>query len=658
MAACPALSMRRLLPILAAACWAGEAEAVRIQLGPATTLETHWHGSVLGRVLADASLEPLRKRGLAWLERYGGGRLHGTHVLQAGFAGLDGKGQPRWAVQSDLGTRAPLVARRIAASFRFPRPIAVPAADEAWLLDGMVLARFGGIVAYGRPVEQLPLAPFHADGDIAVEIGVPALLRALRDALEDRRPVLAGLFDLVAARWSSLSVRADLTAEGSSWRGALLGDSAGLKTADRSLLARLPASAMAVMLIGIDGRRLWSSSGRALASALAGAMQGLPDLRTVIEGCNGTIAILLTPGVPYPGISVVLPHGPGLEDLATTLCRRMGVEPPAEGGNTFIVVPDLAIPLMLARSGGLWLLSSDAQLAASWGTAAASGFERTAMASTLQQRAPAAACVLLTCDGGAVLRSLMGVVNQAMALNREFDQTERHAVLSGAARLSASLMPAYQWAVAARDRLDLAGGGGDLTWIAAPVLAAAWTIPGWIDNGAGASEVAAVTTLKSILFPAEMQFQAAGHIDQDGDAIGEYGLLSELAGRRPAGAGKVDPLQGPLATAETSQGYRFAVYLPDGLGGAVGEPDGLQPRPSIVGVGMAPDADAQEQHFVIYAWPAEGEAGQRMFAIDQSGQVREHLWDGQAPAWNSLYDGGEWADEPAWPAVKRGARRR
>jgi hypothetical protein len=653
--------MRCLLPILAATCWAGEVEAVRIQLGPASTLAAHWSESVLDQLLTDASLVPLRTRCLAWLESYGAASPRGPNALQAVLSGLDGKGQPRWAVQSDLGTRAPLSARRIVAGCRLPRPIAVPAADEAWQLDGMVLARFGGIVAYGRPVEQLPIAPIPSSADIAVEVGIPILLQIISGSMEGRHPAIDGLFNLMGTRWRELSVRADLTTTGSSWRGMLRGDASGLKAVDRSMLAKLPKSTVAALLIGIDGPQLWQASGSALSTVLDGSMQGLPDLRSVVEACDGTVAILLTAGVPYPGISVVLPRHVVLDDLVATLCARSGAQPPAEGGNTFIVVPDLPVPLMLAKNADFWLLTSDAELAAFWGTAAAGGLDHTVTGATLLQRAPSEACILVACDSGAAVRSLMGQINQALALGRELDQTERHALLSGAAKLSTVLTPACQWAVMIPDGLELAGEGGDLTWIAIPALAAAWTIPTWIDNGAGASANAAITTLKSKLFPAEVQFQAGAYVDQDADGTGEYGLLSELAGRRPTGKEKDGPiclLQDPLTTGDISNGYRFAVYLPDGTGGAVGEPDGLLQRPSIVGAGKLPDADEQESRFVIYAWPADGEAGLRMFALDQNGQVHESIWDGQAPSWNSLYNGGSWTDEPAWPVVKRGARRR
>jgi hypothetical protein len=227
---------------------------------------------------------------------------------------------------------------------------------------------------------------------------------------------------------------------------------------------------------------------------------------------------------------------------------------------------------------------------------------------------------------------------------------ERQAVLVGVARLAAILPPGYHWGEAGPDRLELHGRGGDILWVALPAVIAGIALPNLLENRVSANEAAAATTLRSGIFPCQVQFQAGGYQDADGDNVGEYGLLSELAGRRATAkvdAGVLHLLVGPLAQGDGANGYRYAAYLPDGAGGAVGEPDGPGPRPAVAAV------DDQERFWVVYAWPRTRESGRRMFAVDQAGQVHVQPWDGGIPAWNALYGGGPWGGRPTWERYRR-----
>jgi len=166
------------------------------------------------------------------------------------------------------------------------------------------------------------------------------------------------------------------------------------------------------------------------------------------------------------------------------------------------------------------------------------------------------------------------------------------------------------------------------------------------------NQSAAAATLKSGIFPAQVQFQAAAYRDQDGDGVGEYGLLSELSGRRAVGtqpAGAIRFLQGPLAKGEIASGYHYVLHLPDGAGGALGEPAGISVRPE------APDAaaQAQERRFRAYAWPATADGGKQMFCIDESGMLRAQPWTGKAPSWDSVSGGKGWDAPAVWPVFSR-----
>lgn len=668
--------LRRLLPLLAVACWAGEAGPVRIRLADAAVLERHWEASLFAKAFGDAQLSRLRERVVTALAdpRRGVGVdalavAHAARAIELGYYGPDQRGRPRWSMQADLGIQAPATARGIAHWAGMDRPTEVALADEAWTMDGLTVARFAGIVAIGRPADLLPAAPGRAASDIEIDADLRTMSVGARGV-----PVVGELLALIASRMATLSVRADLAADGMTWRAEVRPAADGLRAVDRALLAALPADAQAVLLLGVNGRRIWRDSGpemQSLVEAVLGDARGPrrdwlrgmlagPALESLVAACDGTIALFTTPGVPLPGMGLLAPRSQTLDDAVAAACARFGCALPAEGGSVLVPLDGLPVPLLLACRRTHWLLTSDGR-ADTWARAGGGGFAASAMGAELLRRTPDGACLMAAVDSGAALRSASGLVGNWLAEQRGLRQGERQALLSALITLSGILPPAYQWARPEAQRLALAGSGGDPTWAALPILAMARALPGWLESRMADNEMAAMAALKTVIFPAEVQFQGACRMDQDADAIGEYGLLSELAGRRATAqqqAGVVQLVPGPLATSDVLAGYRFTVFLPDGRGGAIGEPAGDGQRPSIVDGVVVKDADAQEAAFVAYAWPAEAEAGTRMFAIDQSGQVRERIWDGQAPAWNSLYGGGTWADDPVWPVVQRGARRR
>ena len=164
-----------------------------------------------------------------------------------------------------------------------------------------------------------------------------------------------------------------------------------------------------------------------------------------------------------------------------------------------------------------------------------------------------------------------------------------------------------------------------------------------------ADEAAIMATMKSGIFPAQVQFQAGGYLDIDQDNVGEYGLLGQLAGRTPTDkipAGQIKLLVGPFAQGDEAFGYRFKSWLPGAdTTTAVSTWEELQ-------VVKAPDANPRERHWTVYAWPAAGSLG-KVFAISEDGMLRSQAWDGKEPAWNAVRGGKSWSDAPVWPPVTR-----
>jgi hypothetical protein len=155
-----------------------------------------------------------------------------------------------------------------------------------------------------------------------------------------------------------------------------------------------------------------------------------------------------------------------------------------------------------------------------------------------------------------------------------------------------------------------------LTWLALGAGAASLVgfvrfliheaVPGIVQGGTSATEAAAVSKLREILF-AEDSMRKLAAIDPDGDGVGSAGFIDELTGR--AGLRGKARLSTPVlerypAAVETAlgpavevAGFYFAVCLPKAGGGFTAKP------------GEAVDDETAERRFVAYAWPVAADRG-------------------------------------------------
>lgn len=131
-------------------------------------------------------------------------------------------------------------------------------------------------------------------------------------------------------------------------------------------------------------------------------------------------------------------------------------------------------------------------------------------------------------------------------------------------------------------------------------------MPGIVQGGNRATEDAAVSRLRQVLF-AEDALRKRGDVDPDHDGVGSAALLSELAGHIGLRGGArlappvlerfPEPVESPIGPAMELSGYLFVVCLPTPDGGFTARP------------GSAVDEEAAERRFVAYAWPAADQRG-------------------------------------------------
>ena len=351
--------MRCVLAVLiASALIAGEEDPVVVTVADGAVIEAHWQASVFGRTWGEAVFAPLRQRLDRELASIGDESgidipkaIRAARGMQLRFLGFGADKRGRWGMQADLGTQAPQVARRWATSERRPKPLELAGADEAWTIGGSVLARFGGLVAFGAPADALPLAPAKPVADLAFTADLNALIGQFSTTVPAaERARTEPLFRLLAQRCRSFAMRADLAADGVRWQATLDAEVAGLRAVETGLLERLPASTVGVTLLGLDGPGLWRAWAPGLLAALAplfddpaigdaaavqaradAALQavGVPGgLRALVEGFDGTLLFAQTPGMPFPGLTLAVPRTAACDGLVALVCQRLGCAPP------------------------------------------------------------------------------------------------------------------------------------------------------------------------------------------------------------------------------------------------------------------------------------------------------------------------------------------
>jgi prepilin-type N-terminal cleavage/methylation domain-containing protein len=175
--------------------------------------------------------------------------------------------------------------------------------------------------------------------------------------------------------------------------------------------------------------------------------------------------------------------------------------------------------------------------------------------------------------------------------------------------------------------------------VAIIAIIAAIAIPQLLRSRVSANETAAIGTLTT-LRTVEAQFQQALCVDQNGNGIGEYGLLQELSGAVIPRGRTSARTPGEFISQElgavnangmaTKAGYNFLIFLPTSAGPAKSEGQ------ITIGTAVAADGPSQEVRWACYAWPvSRTETGNRAFVVNQTGTV----YQTQNDATNQLYSG-------------------
>ncbi len=679
---------------LAAALSAGEGSPLmEIKVADGAQLVAHAKASIYGQLWNDPVMAKVRAEVDTKMAELKEDILVDPFVvlpqatgIRARFLGMtekDGKPMPRIVVQADLGDQAATV---LAAVRKHGKETTVAGADEAVLgpKGELVVARFKNVVVLSvgeAAPAPLPVgaAPLH---DVTFDIAMARLIEAIEPAMVklDTEGYLSLAKPLLAKLGSKNTGYFDLIATGVRDHSESDAQIPWLVAVDQAILARQGAGTLHATAVGIDGKLLWQDLAPHVLALVANGqkrdgtapsaqqieLMGNLVLTTigvtapmseVIGDLRGTILLSLGQSMPFPTITLSIPSGPALDQLITVGLKQVKLPIPEIGKSEILPIPNLPAVVTLIREAKRWTVTSDPSLASTWTTDQPGGFSGSPLAKLITPAGGAQACLVSVTDLPAIVRLI-----QAMAgfLLSDLSKAgiEPAQVAAAMAKFSRTAVPSWQIVVNDGKRLVSDGqwltpyeNGGALV----PIIAAI-AIPNLLEKRITANEPMAAATLRSGIFPAEVQFQAGTYVDADGNGVGEYGYLNELTGLRVTSQvgehaeGSLQLLPKSMDNGGPNSSYRYAIFLPDGQGGALSEPDGNAKRPVV-----AAAARDQEKYFIAYAWPESRDQGRRMFAITQNGVVLSAPFDGTAPAWNAaLEDGTTWKDQKfQWKPVRK-----
>lgn len=157
--------------------------------------------------------------------------------------------------------------------------------------------------------------------------------------------------------------------------------------------------------------------------------------------------------------------------------------------------------------------------------------------------------------------------------------------------------------------------------IACIVVLASIAVPNLLSARIRANETSAVGILRTIS-SSQTEFRSKAAADEDHDGAGEFGYFAEMSGRvAPRGANVT--LQPAILSSHfmtiidgrvKHSGYYFRMLLPDVDG--IGLPEAQNGGPPA-GV----DADMAESYWCCYAWPNSDYSGDRVFCMNQQGDI-------------------------------------
>jgi prepilin-type processing-associated H-X9-DG protein len=146
--------------------------------------------------------------------------------------------------------------------------------------------------------------------------------------------------------------------------GLIAGSKLPFKAVDADALAGFPEHPLSLIAVGIDGQALVR-----LAKEIGLQSDLRIGLDSLLSGCDGTVVFAVTPGAPFPGMTLSLPASAAIDALIGKLSDwrepGSGAHVIAEARTRSVrlpMPPQFSLSVMLRRLDQRWVISSDQPL--------------------------------------------------------------------------------------------------------------------------------------------------------------------------------------------------------------------------------------------------------------------------------------------------------
>ncbi len=583
--------------------------------------------------------------------------------------------EPAIIAQADLGDYAEKLMALILKSGDDSERITIPGADEAiGNKEGKEpagkysIARYGTRLVLGANQAQPP-SPYSItaeEADVVISIDYKRFISEMAAQTQDQeQKAVLDSMQKMEQFLQPFTWDVTILPEGIRERMTQANSYPGLIPVDRTLFAHLPANTQMAYTMGIDSKAYWDVLEPVLIDLLAN--QGTPLTQAQIQKqvedtiaqfglqlnyddvkniLSGTILMSVSPGAPFPSVTLALPRSKALDALIGIGAGMQQIVLPEEGNSAQINLQNVPLPITVILDKSYWVISSDPQIATAW-SAQDGGWSNSPAVKTVFEQAPNNAVILGASDTPAVLRAAGGF----LPFIPFTDAKDKQLATVLLARSAGAASTGYIFATSSSEKWTVEA-RGIMGFGVVPIVTAI-AIPAILKSTESSNEMAAATSLKSGVFPAQIQFQAGNYLDQNEDGIGDYGFFSEMAGGPINSQG--DDIRLNLlppawnASYPTLNGYTFACWLPDGKGGALGASEGVRKKidnPTAI----------KHPAFVAYAWPNNDDG--MVFAITHTGilyakPALEVEISETGPKWNDLFDGMGWESAATWTPYKK-----
>ncbi len=350
----------------------------------------------------------------------------------------------------------------------------------------MAATRSGDILRFatgGAPREVTPMVKVAPWADYSSRFDLKAM-----PVQQDQATFDAVLHTL---RLSELTLAVGLGADGIRDQVDLGQAKLPVQALDPALLALVPAKALMVAAVGIDGKALVQTIADLakelpdMADAITDAdeglvAQGLPSTADILGGLHGTMLLMVTPGTPFPTVTIALPRSPSTDALMQSIATQLGTDLSTAGDAAvpMPLPPGLPLPVMpVVRQGTThWIVSTDQLLPDQMGAGTGGGFD---LKAAFADAGAAPVAGLMTMDLPGIAKLIGAYLPLAMQDKRQ-PAEQKQMLMSIRQGLAAAvpLLPASRTVLLSGARTQIVGRNGSLSMmpIAAGMLLPAITL--------------------------------------------------------------------------------------------------------------------------------------------------------------------------------------